>query len=136
MGTGNNIIDFDALQRIKIVTEDFRHDKNVVLVMGAIKEELKEDWFSLYDNELKKYIASGARDQSFINMKAYLLSLLFNLTSGVSVEKAWTMFECLELPEEYQKTIADLAIKFSPRGKALRLHIMRENARKNIKVAR
>ena len=39
MGTGNNIIDFDALQRIKIVTEDFRHDKNVVLVMGVIKED-------------------------------------------------------------------------------------------------
>mgnify|MGYP004631890451 CR=1 FL=1 len=56
MGTENNIIDFDTLQRIKIVTEDFRHDKNVVLVMGAIKEELKGDWLSLYDNELKKYM--------------------------------------------------------------------------------
>ena len=136
MGTGNNIINFDALQRIKIVTEDFRHDKNVVLVRGVIKEELKEDWFSLYDNELKKYIASEARDQSFVKIKPYLLSLLFNLTSGVSVDEAWNMFECLELPEEYEKTITVLAIKFSPRGNALRLHIMRENARKNIKLAR
>ena len=104
--------------------------------MGVIKEELKEDWFSLYDNELKKYIASGARDQSFVEMKPYLLSLLFNLTSGVSVDEAWNMFECLDLPEEYEKTITVLAIKFSPRGNALRLHIMRENARKNIKLAR
>ena len=86
--------------------------------------------------ELAKYIASGATDHHFIDMKAYLLSILFNLTSGITVPEAWEMLECLNLPEEMQKEIIPLAIKFSPRGNDLRLHIMRENARKNIRVAR
>ena len=132
----DNTIDFDALQRIKIVTEDFRHDKNVGLVTGAVKTELKDQWLALFDTELEKYKLSNAMDYRFIKLKAYLLSLLFNLTSGVSVSEAWTMFECLNIPEEYQKTIVALAIKFSPRGNALRLHLMSENAKKNIRVAR
>ena len=86
--------------------------------------------------ELAKYIASGATDHHFIDMKAYLLSILFNLTSGITVPEAWKMLECLNLPEKMQKEIIQLAIKFSPRGNDLRLHIMRENARKNIRVAR
>lgn len=132
----DNTIDFDALQRIKIVTEDFRHDKNVGLVTGAVKAELKDEWLALFDTELEKYKLSNAMDYRFIKLKAYLLSLLFNLTSGVSVSEAWAMFECLNLPEEYQKPIVALAIKFSPRGNALRLHLMSENAKKNIRVAR
>lgn len=136
MGKDNNTIEFDVFQRIKIVTEDFRHDKNVVLVTGAVKKELKNEWFALYDSELEKYKLSNAMDQRFIALKPYLLSLLINLVSGVSVSEAWKMFECLELPEAQQKVIITLAIKFSPRGNALRLHLMSENAKKNIKVAR
>lgn len=132
----DNIIDFNASIRLKIVKDDFKHDKNVVAVTGAIRPELKEEWNKLYDLELKNYEESGALDCRFINMKPYLLSLLFNLTSGVTVAEAWEMFECLDLPEEIQKTAVALAIKFSPRGNDLRLHIIRENARKNIRIAR
>lgn len=139
----DNTIEFKKVQelgeekeRIEIVTKDFYHDINAGLVTGAVKADLKNEWTALFKLELAKYIASGATDHHFIDMKAYLLSILFNLTSGITVPEAWKMLECLNLPEKMQKEIISLAIKFSPRGNDLRLHIMRENARKNIRVAR
>ena len=115
----DNTIEFKKVQelgeekeKIEIVTKDFYHDINAGLVTGAVKADLKNEW------------------------TAYLLSILFNLTSGITVPEAWKMLECLNLPEKMQKEIIPLAIKFSPRGNDLRLHIMRENARKNIRVAR
>lgn len=139
----DNTIEFKKVQelgeekeRIEIVTKDFYHDINAGLVTGAVKADLKNEWTALFKLELAKYIASGAKDHHFIDMKAYLLSILFNLTSGITVPEAWEMLECLNLPEKMQKEIIQLAIKFSPRGNDLRLHIMRENARKNIRVAR
>lgn len=139
----DNTIEFKKVQelgeekeRIEIVTKDFYHDINAGLVTGAVKADLKNEWTALFKLELAKYIASGAKDHHFIDMKAYLLSILFNLTSGITVPEAWEMLECLSLPEEMQKEIIPLAIKFSPRGNDLRLHIMRENARKNIRVAK
>lgn len=139
----DNTIEFKKVQelgeekeRIEIVTKDFYHDINAGLVTGAVKADLKNEWTALFKLELAKYIASGATDHHFIDMKAYLLSILFNLTSGITVPEAWEMLECLNLPEKMQKEIIQLAIKFSPRGNDLRLHIMRENARKNIRVAR
>lgn len=139
----DNTIEFKKVQelgeekeRIEIVTKDFYHDINAGLVTGAVKADLKNEWTALFKLELAKYIASGATDHHFIDMKAYLLSILFNLTSGITVPEAWKMLECLNLPEKMQKEIIQLAIKFSPRGNDLRLHIMRENARKNIRVAR
>ena len=139
----DNTIEFKKVQelgeekeRIEIVTKDFYHDINAGLVTGAVKADLKNEWTALFKLELAKYIASGATDHHFIDMKAYLLSILFNLTSGITVPEAWEMLECLSLPEEMQKEIIPLAIKFSPCGIDLRLHIMRENARKNIRVAK
>ena len=139
----DNTIEFKKVQelgeekeRIEIVTKDFYHDINAGLVTGAVKADLKNEWTALFKLELAKYRASGATDHHFIDMKAYLLSILFNLTSGITVPEAWEMLECLNLPEKMQKEIIQLAIKFSPRGNDLRLHIMRENARKNIRVAR
>ena len=139
----DNTIEFKKVQelgeekeRIEIVTKDFYHDINAGLVTGAVKADLKNEWTALFKLELAKYITSGAKDHHFIDMKAYLLSILFNLTSGITVPEAWEMLECLNLPEKMQKEIIQLAIKFSPRGNDLRLHIMRENARKNIRVAR
>lgn len=139
----DNTIEFKKVQelgeekeRIEIVTKDFYHDINAGLVTGAVKSDLKNEWTALFKLELAKYIASGATDHHFIDMKAYLLSILFNLTSGITVPEAWEMLECLSLPEEMQKEIIPLVIKFSPRGNDLRLHIMRENARKNIRVAK
>lgn len=139
----DNTIEFKKVQelgeekeKIEIVTKDFYHDINAGLVTGAVKADLKNEWTALFKLELAKYIASGAKDHHFIDMKAYLLSILFNLTSGITVPEAWKMLECLNLPEKMQKEIIQLAIKFSPRGNDLRLHIMRENARKNIRVAR
>ena len=139
----DNTIEFKKVQelgeekeRIEIVTKDFYHDINACLVTGAVKADLKNEWTALFKLELAKYITSGATDHHFIDMKAYLLSILFNLTSGITVPEAWEMLECLNLPEKMQKEIIQLAIKFSPRGNDLRLHIMRENARKNIRVAR
>ena len=139
----DNTIEFKKVQelgeekeRIEIVTKDFYHDINAGLVTGAVKADLKNEWTALFKLELAKYITSGAKDHHFIDMKAYLLSILFNLTSGITVPEAWKMLECLNLPEKMQKEIIQLAIKFSPRGNDLRLHIMRENARKNIRVAR
>lgn len=139
----DNTIEFKKVQelgeekeRIEIVTKDFYHDINAGLVTGAVKADLKNEWTALFKLELAKYITSGATDHHFIDMKAYLLSILFNLTSGITVPEAWKMLECLNLPEKMQKEIIQLAIKFSPRGNDLRLHIMRENARKNIRVAR
>lgn len=139
----DNTIEFKKVQelgeekeKIEIVTKDFYHDINAGLVTGAVKADLKNEWTALFKLELAKYIASGATDHHFIDMKAYLLSILFNLTSGITVPEAWEMLECLNLPEKMQKEIIQLAIKFSPRGNDLRLHIMRENARKNIRVAR
>lgn len=139
----DNTIEFKKVQelgeekeRIEIVTKDFYHDINAGLVTGAVKADLKNEWTALFKLELAKYITSGATDHHFIDMKAYLLSILFNLTSGITVPEAWEMLECLNLPEKMQKEIIQLAIKFSPRGNDLRLHIMRENARKNIRVAR
>ena len=139
----DNTIEFKKVQelgeekeRIEIVTKDFYHDINAGLVTGAVKADLKNEWTALFKLELAKYITSGAKDHHFIDMKAYLLSILFNLTSGITVPEAWEMLECLNLPEKIQKEIIQLAIKFSPRGNDLRLHIMRENARKNIRVAR
>lgn len=139
----DNTIEFKKVQelgeekeKIEIVTKDFYHDINAGLVTGAVKADLKNEWTALFKLELAKYIASGAKDHHFIDMKAYLLSILFNLTSGITVPEAWEMLECLNLPEKMQKEIIQLAIKFSPRGNDLRLHIMRENARKNIRVAR
>ena len=139
----DNTIEFKKVQelgeekeKIEIVTKDFYHDINAGLVTGAVKADLKNEWTALFKLELAKYIASGATDHHFIDMKSYLLSILFNLTSGITVPEAWEMLECLNLPEKMQKEIIQLAIKFSPRGNDLRLHIMRENARKNIRVAR
>lgn len=139
----DNTIEFKKVQelgeekeRIEIVTKDFYHDINAGLVTGAVKADLKNEWTALFKLELAKYITSGAKDHHFIDMKAYLLSILFNLTSGITVPEAWEMLECLNLPEKMQKEIIPLAIKFSPCGNDLRLHIMRENARKNIRVAR
>ena len=139
----DNTIEFKKVQelgeekeKIEIVTKDFYHDINAGLVTGAVKADLKNEWTALFKLELAKYITSGATDHHFIDMKAYLLSILFNLTSGITVPEAWEMLECLNLPEKMQKEIIQLAIKFSPRGNDLRLHIMRENARKNIRVAR
>ena len=139
----DNTIEFEKVQelgeekeRIEIVTKDFYHDINAGLVTGAVKADLKNEWTALFKLELAKYIASGATDHHFIDMKAYLLSILFNLTSGITVPEAWEMLECLSLPEEMQKEIIPLAIKFSPRGNDSRLHIMRENARKSIRVAK
>lgn len=139
----DNTIEFKKVQelgeekeKIEIVTKDFYHDINAGLVTGAVKADLKNEWTALFKLELAKYIASGAKDHHFIDMKAYLLSILFNLTSGITVPEAWEMLECLNLPEKTQKEIIQLAIKFSPHGNDLRLHIMRENARKNIRVAR
>ena len=139
----DNTIEFKKVQelgeekeKIEIVTKDFYHDINAGLVTGAVKADLKNEWTALFKLELAKYITSGAKDHHFIDMKAYLLSILFNLTSGITVPEAWEMLECLNLPEKMQKEIIQLAIKFSPRGNDLRLHIMRENARKNIRVAR
>ena len=139
----DNTIEFKKVQelgeekeKIEIVTKDFYHDINAGLVTGAVKADLKNEWTALFKLELAKYITSGAKDHHFIDMKAYLLSILFNLTSGITVPEAWKMLECLNLPEKMQKEIIQLAIKFSPRGNDLRLHIMRENARKNIRVAR
>ena len=139
----DNTIEFKKVQelgeekeRIEIVTKDFYHDINAGLVTGAVKADLKNEWTALFKLELAKYIASGATDHHFIDMKAYLLSILFNLTSGITVPEAWEMLECLNLPAKMQKEIIPLAIKFSPLGNDLRLHIMRENARKNIRVAR
>ena len=139
----DNTIEFKKVQelgeekeKIEIVTKDFYHDINAGLVTGAVKADLKNEWTALFKLELAKYIASGATDHHFIDMKAYLLSILFNLTSGITVPEAWEMLECLNLPEKMQKEIIQLAIKFSPRGNDLRLHIMREKARKNIRVAR
>ena len=119
----DNTIEFKKVQelgeekeRIEIVTKDFYHDINAGLVTGAVKADLKNEWTALFKLELAKYIASGATDHHFIDMKAYLLSILFNLTSGITVPEAWEMLECLSLPEEMQKEIIPLAIKFSPRG--------------------
>lgn len=119
----DNTIEFKKVQelgeekeKIEIVTKDFYHDINAGLVTGAVKADLKNEWTALFKLELAKYIASGAKDHHFIDMKAYLLSILFNLTSGITVPEAWEMLECLNLPEKMQKEIIPLAIKFSPRG--------------------
>lgn len=103
----DNTIEFKKVQelgeekeRIEIVTKDFYHDINAGLVTGAVKADLKNEWTALFKLELAKYITSGATDHHFIDMKAYLLSILFNLTSGITVPEAWEMLECLNLPEK------------------------------------
>lgn len=88
----DNTIEFKKVQelgeekeKIEIVTKDFYHDINAGLVTGAVKADLKNEWTALFKLELAKYITSGAKDHHFIDMKAYLLSILFNLTSGITV---------------------------------------------------
>ena len=76
----DNTIEFKKVQelgeekeRIEIVTKDFYHDINAGLVTGAVKADLKNEWTALFKLELAKYIASGANDHHFIDMKALSL---------------------------------------------------------------